>query len=201
MKLNIQDITLPVQILIDEALTPNTYVYLYYIYNKQIDNAYLISGLSRTQIEDLVYDKYIEVIDEYRKSTLTDGRVVNLGEPEVVLLQRAKNLFEEQEVDTKFNEFWELYPSKVPDGAGGIRILHAENNGSNDYRICKQKYLKIIKNKPGLHDKIIQALKTQLKVTKNRLQYMNGAEVYINQRIWEKYLNLETQEQEKIKGV
>ncbi len=158
--LKLQELTIPVQVLIEEGLRPDMYVFMFYLYNNQMDNAYVVSGLHREEVLSLCEDGYLELLETHR-STEYQGKVIQLDEPEVLLKAKGRALFEATELDKKFDEFWEAYPSTVPNGEGGIRVLHAVGKETNDYRICKKKYQKIIK-KPGAHEMILKALKTQI---------------------------------------
>lgn len=201
-KLNIQEIYLPVQVLLDNGMSPDFYTFLFYVYNKQLDNAYLISGIQRTGVEFLVYDGYIEITKEFREKKLPDDRVISLNEPEVSLTNRGLALFEESDLEKKFDEFWELFPSKVPDGAGGYRILRTEGKDTHEYRETKRKYLTLIK-KTGVHDKIMKGLRGYLYQERFKLQYTKGIQVFLNQHIWERYQDVEvkTFKKEKVQGI
>ena len=87
-----------------------------------------------------------------------------------------------------------MYPSKVPNGSGGYRVLRSKDTDSKQAKDLKVKYLKLIKT-PGLHDKIIVGLDNYLKSLRPTMQYCVGVEVFINSQLWEKYYDLEEESQ------
>lgn len=197
--LNIQEISLPVKLLLDHGMSPNSYTYLFYIYHNQIHNAYVVSSLQRKEVDDLVYDGYIVITKEYREVPYED-RKLQLNEPEVRLTEKGLALFEESDLDKKFDEFWELFPSSVPDGAGGVRILRAKTKESFEYKEVKRKYLGLIK-KTGVHEKIIQGLKAQLHLNKHKMQFFQAINPWLNSRTYEKYQDIIFKPIIKVKGI
>lgn len=160
-----------------EALEPQQYVFLYLQYIGDIPASWRISPCSPD------YLRYLEV-QNFIKITGTGE------EPEIILRQRALNLFEEDAPQKKFEELWVTYPMKVPNGKGGTRPLRASTLDSKDAETCGTKYKKIIRNTPGLHEKIMQSLNLELeeRAKSNTMQYMHLLEVWLNKRAWERYV-------------
>jgi hypothetical protein len=84
---------------------------------------------------------------------------------------------------------------KVPNGAGGYRILRAKDPNSQSAEKIKEKYLRIIK-KQGKHKQIMEGLDGYLKENRSKLQYLQGVEVFLNQATWEKYIGVRDVEME-----
>lgn len=110
----------------------------------------------------------------------------------VKLLDKGRAIFPKDEKDDiNFDELFELYPKKTPDG----RVLRTdkERAGSitSGYKMCKRKYLLRVKN-VDLHNEIVKATRAGLKHESagGRLNYLNGLQPYINGQLWEKYFDL-----------
>ena len=73
----------------------------------------------------------------------------------------------------------------------GFRILHAADPDCKSNNKARAKYSRIVGTKKFVHDKIIKLLKVQLKVERDRLEYMQGLEVWLNNHTWEKYINID----------
>ena len=87
-------------------------------------------------------------------------------------------------------ELVSTYPMKVLSGRG-IRILHAKDPDAKANDKCRNRYKKIINNKPYKHKHIIKCLETQLKVERDNLGFLQNLETWINNHTWEKYENLD----------
>jgi hypothetical protein len=105
----------------------------------------------------------------------------------------GKDLFEPvgSFLDKAFKELYEAYPRQVPDGRGGFRVLRAKNFDSEDAKTCKRKYENAIKNNKDVHEKVMKGLKTELLMRKSSMTYMQNLQTWINQRAWEKYMDLD----------
>jgi hypothetical protein len=88
-----------------------------------------------------------------------------------------------------FDELWEAYPYKVPNGRGTFRVLHAKDKNSRDYQVMLRKYRRICTSEE-YHRNVISALRTQLQT--QTPMYMQGLEVWLNQRTFEKYVDMDT---------
>jgi len=110
--------------------------------------------------------------------------------------QLARDLFGATELDKKFAELYSMYPIKVPDGRGGYRILRAKNTDSSDAKVAKEKFNKLCKSNPTLADTMIKGLEKQLETTRGSLQYLQQFNVWLNQRTYEKYVDLEEENSE-----
>jgi hypothetical protein len=104
--------------------------------------------------------------------------------------QKFIDLFS-SDFDLMFNELLLTYPMKV-NTTNGIRVLHASDPTCKANKKARDKYRKVVGSKKFVHDRIIKLLNTQLKVDRNRLEYLQNLEVWINNHTWEKYTNLES---------
>lgn len=172
--------------LVKEDITPSEYVFLYYVYNKNIQNAYSISGLTKDMVHNLEERGFIRCTTAFRVLQY-NGKSVVSDEPEAELAPRGLSLFEIQDADSKFAEFWNLFPQKVPDGQGSYRVLRTIKLDTHDAQVCKKKYLKLINGNPGLHEIILKGLKNQLHIERHRIQYINNPETWLNQKVYERY--------------
>lgn len=118
----------------------------------------------------------------------------------LVLRDKGRQLFEAKPSDSLFFEFFSKYPVKVIDGRGGYRILRTKDPDAKSVLELKKKYLTLIKQ-PGLHEKIIKGLDNYLLNMKTKMQFIVGIEVFINQFLWEKYLDLDETIEEKTEGI
>lgn len=165
-------IKIDLDLLIKEGITPTAYVWMYLLH-KNDNRCFNEFKLNTRFLNNLEERDYISIGQEVR------------------LLPKGLNLFEEDDMEKKFLELWNLFPREVPNGKGGIRLLRASSPESRNADVSKTKYFEKIKGKPGLHDKIITCLKKQLQIEIDSLQYMNNIETWIHQQIWEKYEDIE----------
>ena len=76
---------------------------------------------------------------------------------------------------------------KVDSPTRGIRVLHAKDPKAASNKKARNKYKKIITNKPHLHKYIMKCLQLQLEHEKDNLGYLQNFETWINNHTWEKY--------------
>lgn len=165
-------------------LTPSEYLLLYVKYhNESLLDLNFISHLG------IRIDNIVKLEDKgYIKVTGFDLTSFVLREP-------AKNLFNQNVDDTKFYEFYGTYPMKVPNGAGGFRVLRSKDPNAQSAEKIKSKYLRLIK-KSGVHKQIMEGLDGYLKEYRPKMQYLQGIEVFLNQATWEKYIGVRDVEKE-----
>lgn len=94
--------------------------------------------------------------------------------------------------DKEFDEIYFLYPEKTPGG----RILRSKNKMvmgklTRDFDVLLKKYMSVIKNIDD-HNSVVQATKNMIYDYKRRgsSEFLPKLETYINQRGWEKYLDM-----------
>lgn len=101
------------------------------------------------------------------------------------LTNKGKNLFEEDTPENKFKELFYTYKFKV-----GGRPLRPANIDTKEAKGLQRKYIDIIKNKPGLHDTIMKALKNEIK-TRDRdgsINYMWDMQKWMNNQLWDRFI-------------
>jgi len=165
-------ITIDIEELKRLNLTANQYIFLNSIF-LDVESAYITSE----ELNFLEKEGYIKCNEENR----------------VILREKGKQLFEVKTSDSLFFEFFSSYPIKVPNGTGGYRVLRTKDTDTKQALELKRKYLDIVK-KPGEHEKIMRTLPVYVK---NAHPYLVGIEVFLNQRTWEKYADLEVDEVKK----
>lgn len=106
----------------------------------------------------------------------------------IILRPEAKKFFEGSE-DQMWIEFCNTFPYKVPTtrGSGSVRILRTLDPMAESNKKIKKKYLAIVKGKPSIHSHIMECLKKQLEVERDRLSFFNNIDTWLNQRVFEKY--------------
>jgi len=164
-------------------LSPDDYIFLYLIWRKGF--SYIGSIPLRINASRLQTDGWI-VLNKENDHT------------KFIVQQKFKDLFI-GDFDTMFEELVEEYPFKVESPTRGTRILRAKNPNSMSNKKAKNKYKRIVANKPYLHRYIIKCLKTQLEHEKHNLGYMQNFETWINNHTWEKYedVNLNTNQDDR----
>lgn len=158
------EITVDLTNLKNNNLTPSEYIYLYLLNCTTCEQITLIEP---SVIKSLEEKGFIKITDEGAS-----------------LRMKGIDLFRVKDKDP-FLEFWNTYPVR-----GGTRILRAVSSESKLGKKCREKYEKLIKNKPELHNKIVACLNKQLELERFKLQYMQEIDVWLNQQTWEKYEHL-----------
>lgn len=181
----IDSITVHVPTLIGLGLNANQYMHLAFLYHQLPAN---LAPLDDADIDSLIEKDYLRVV--FTTVELTD---------------KSRNLFEASNnfVDAAFKELYDLYPRQVPDGRGGYRVLRAKGLDSEDAKVCKRKYESLIRNDKKLHVKVMKGLRNELLMRKNSMTYMQNMQTWLNQRAWEKYMDLEidTRDDERISSI
>ena len=108
---------------------------------------------------------------------------------ESVIRQKFINMFS-SDFDQMFNDLLLRYPMKVRTSTG-IRILHASDPKSKANKKARDKYKRVVGSKKFVHDRIMKLLDVQLRIDRDRLEYLQGLEVWINNHTWEKYVDVE----------
>ena len=156
-----------------------TYLYLKYKFN------------------NLDINKYWNTLEKLNLEKLEKLGYIKQTEDDIVLRQKAVDLFVESTPETKFVEFYSVYPFKVPNGSGGYRVIRSKDINSKQAIELKAKYLKLIKT-PGMHEIIIKGLHNYIRSLRPTLQFIVGIEVFINSHLWERYCDLDDEIQDII---
>jgi hypothetical protein len=162
-------IQIPIKVITLAKLTPNQYCFLYCIYHKL----------------PLLY-----IGDVEREELGTRAYIYTAETGEFVLRKEALILFEGAKgLEVMFTEFWNLYPFKVPNGTGGYRVLRTQDVISKQALEVRKKYFGIVKNEET-HKTIMNGLQGYLKQQRNAMQYVVGIEVFLNKKLWERYVSI-----------
>jgi len=123
------------------------------------------------------------------ESLKVKGYIDDLG----IKLSTVKHFYEEA-IDNLdlFNKIYDLYPHKV-----NGRILKAISHESNDFKYCLIKYKAYNKREPGIHAKMFKGLRNEILFRKkgNSEQYQQDIKTWFNQRTWEKYCDIDIEEE------
>jgi len=173
------EVTVEFSCLINNKLTSDLFILLHWKHHNNYDLPWTIVQKS---LEDEQSLEYLE----------SEGFIKIIGDKDFELRQKAKELFEISSPDRKWLEFLGTFPLKVPAQGGGTRALKIASPDSKANIKIKSKYLSIIKNKPGEHERIISVLKAEMKMRVNsaNMQYMNAMEAWLNQANYDKYMYL-----------
>ena len=140
----------------------------------------------------------INVHEEDIKFLTSNEYIVEKGE-EVFLTVKGMNIFEANE--DLFEEFFNLYPHRVPDGVGGYRALGTKSPDTTFGAKMRKKWHNITKGNAQVQKDMIKALRYELNYRKRSgsLAYMQGMEVWFNKATWEKYIDSANEEDDKPK--
>ena len=154
-------------------MSADDFLYLYIIYRKGFN--YLTQLNLKPNVEQLQVDGYIKLGEQPENHTIEQNFI---------------ELFVSN-FDQMFAELLDAYPMKVDSPGRGIRILHAKDPNTKANEKSKNRYNKIINNKPYKHKHIMKCLQIQLKVDSDSLGFLQNLETWINNHTWEKYENLD----------
>ena len=160
-------------ILKETKMSPDDFIYLYIIYRKGFN--YLKQLNLKPNVEQLQTDGYIKLSETPETHTIRQNFI---------------DLFV-SDFDQMFAELVGTYPMKVNSPGRGVRILHAKDPDAKANEKSRNRYKKIINNKPYKHKHIIRCLNVQLKVERDNLGFLQNLETWINNHTWEKYENLD----------
>jgi hypothetical protein len=166
--------------LIEYSVEPQQYVFMYLYHTEGHMRAYTVSPVQIKDLEYLERNNFIKI---------TGAGI----EPSISLLDNAYELLKlkkDDELEEMFIEFYEAFPNSVPDGRGGRRVLKAKSHESRDFEVARRKYMTLVKKNPVIHRSIMKGLAKQ-KEQVSKLQFMNAIETWINQRVWERYVDEE----------
>tara|TARA_R110002074_G_scaffold112987_3_gene241490 strand:+ start:1295 stop:1849 length:555 start_codon:yes stop_codon:yes gene_type:complete len=153
-------------------MSADDYMFLFLIYRKGFN--YLSILNLKPNISDLKENGYLEVSEKLEDHKVTQDFI---------------DLFVSN-FDQMFGDLVDKYPWKVVSPGRGVRVLHAIDPKAKSNDKARNRYKKIVDNKPILHKHIMQCLDRQLLVNKDNLGFLQNLEVWINNYTWEKYENL-----------
>jgi hypothetical protein len=88
-----------------------------------------------------------------------------------------------------FDDFIDIFPKRVNDMKGTVRVLSPASADSLSGKKLKHKWFTVSKNKTELQEHIIECLKKEVDLRKREgsLIYMRNAETWLNKATWEDY--------------
>ena len=166
-------IQIDIELLIENDISADDYLALYAIYRKGFKTL-----------------EQLNINPDWEK--LQSKSFVKLGETldQHVIRQEFIDLFS-SDFDQMFAELVGTYPMKVRAKTGSYRILRGSDPDLKTNAKAKAKYSRIVGTKRFMHEKIMRLLNVQLKVERDRLEYMQQLEVWLNNHTWEKYINID----------
>jgi len=160
------DISVNIQNLILNNLTIDEFLYLRNLY---VDK------------EDKITDIF-KIVNNINEDLLQDRGFIKITEDNIILRQKAIDLFESKEL---FYKFLSTFPIKTPKG----RYLSPVNIEGIAVTKLKKKWDTLFKHKSHLEEKAIKVLEAELKWRKkeNNLEFMQAMEAWLNGSNYEKY--------------
>ena len=152
-------------------LTPNNYAYLMCKF-KEVKYPFSMSLYDARELEKAGYIKL---------TRNSKGKIVT------VLRQQFIDLVE-GDFDKMFAELCATYPHKVGT-PNNYRVLHPRDPDAVGNKAARARYKKVVNGKPQKHAIIIKALDNQLKAQRNKLEFFNLLEVWINKAVWDSWID------------
>ena len=165
-------VQIDVNLLVENGISADDFLALYAIYRKGFKT--LDKLKLNPNWDDLQSKGYVKLGDSVEKH---------------IIRQEFIDLFS-SDFDQMFAELISTYPMKVSTNRG-YRILHAADPNCKSNQKAKAKYSRIVGTKKFVHEKIMKLLKVQLRVERDKLEYMQQLEVWLNNHTWEKYINMD----------
>ena len=118
---------------------------------------------------------------------LTENEYIETNVDDVNLTEKGLAIFEGNE--DLFLKFFEIYPYKVSNGTGGVRILGTKDATTIFGKRMYRKWNTATKGNVKLQESMIKGLENELAYRKksNGMQYMQNMDTWLNQGTWEKY--------------
>jgi len=161
------------EVLKSTKMSADDFLYLYIIYRKGFN--YLTQLNLKPNVDRLQEDGYVKL------GELPENHTIR---------QEFIDLFV-SDFEQMFAELISNYPMKVNSPGRGVRILHAKDPDAKANDKCRDKYKKIVNDKPYKHKHIMRCLDIQLKIERDNLGFLQNLETWINNYTWEKYENLD----------
>ena len=181
-RLNTRLIQINLDYLEEVGLNINQYLSLMKLYCHKEERLILPIGVYQEDIEFLETEKFISIESD-----------------EVGLTEKGYSVFVPKE--DLFEQFFELYPHRVPDGVGGFRAIGTASSDTVFGNKMRKKWNNTTKGNLKVQEDLIKALDYELNYRKRSgsLSFMQGMEVWFNKATWEKYIDAANDEEEKPK--
>lgn len=161
------------EVLSETKMSADDFLYLYIIYRKGFN--YLTQLNLKPNIDRLQENGYVKLGELPEDHTIRQDFI---------------DLFV-SDFEQMFAELIGTYPMKVNSPGRGVRILHAKDPDAKANDKCRDKYKKIVNDKPYKHKHIMKCLDLQLTLERDNLGFLQNLETWINNYTWEKYENLD----------
>lgn len=124
--------------------------------------------------------------------------IINTEEPVAKSKAKVKAVTIPTKYDDAWSDMWNMWPSMRSFEWKGRKFVCNKPFKSNEQKL-KLKYIATIENGDITAEQLNKAAKTALswcmenssRKGKNEMEYMNGMEVFLNQRLWKNWLNVE----------
>lgn len=115
---------------------------------------------------------------------------VRTGFNKIYITAKGVDVFDTGNIN--FEQFFNMFPQKVPNGQGGHRILRAVDITARNAADAFRKWKMVTGSNSNKEEYIISCLKAELnsRQRNNDLQYMNNILAWLNGRKWEMYAHL-----------
>lgn len=174
-------IELDLRLLEETGLTIEEYSALYLVFRKGYN-----------YLESMALSPNWEVLQE--KGYVKLGTTVG----DHVIRQEFVDLFS-SDFENMFVQLLTKYPMKV-NTDNGVRILRASSPDAKANLKSRNRYKKLVGNKPHVHRHILACLDKQLLLERDNLAYMQNLETWINNHTWEKYEDIDLNDARKTEG-
>jgi len=129
-----------------------------------------------------IYEDELEFLEEQGYIARTENNVL--------LTDTGRGIFEQG--GDLFEEFFSLFPHRVPNNAGGFRVLGTKASDTIMGNKMRRKWNLITKGNATLQKTIIESLRYELKHREQTgaLAYMQNMETWLNNGTWERYQDM-----------
>ena len=129
-----------------------------------------------------------EIDPRYIPRLIADGFISQNNENSYVLTEKGIRVFKG---DDLFEEFYAIFPHKVPTGLG-FRPVSTLDSNSVSAKVTRSIWDRLVKNKPNLQMTIITNLKKELayRQADGTLGYLHNIDTWLRQATWEKWENI-----------
>ena len=194
INLNIEFIEININKLIENKISPSEYCILSLLYHRQyskLKEIFVSKIINFDLLLVLEANHFVKLIEPFefiwseiiKKPDISDSTFESIN-----LRSKAFALFEINSDYLKFLDLWNRYPIKV-NSEKGIRTLRPANPESNEGKECYEKWKRIIGSHPERADKMIKALERQLIEERGNLAYFRQFIVWLNKRVYERYIS------------
>lgn len=162
------DIHINIETLRNNNLSVSEFIYIRNLY---VDNLQKI-------------DNVFQILDVFSLNNLESKGFIKITENEIVLRNKAKALFNQEDL---FDRFLVTFPIKTPKKK---RYLSPAKLEGVAYNTLKNKWNRIFKNNKAKALKAIEVLEAEIRMrqqTPDGLEFMNAVDVWLNQANYEKY--------------